>query len=668
MPIPRGPGRRELQSLSLVGGFAGRRDKSDNCPWRFDAVCHMITPRDSDNYSASSHEFNYNTDELSASSTECNTEMESGWDTDSEHIETHGIKSLEGNRLINLPALTNALENIATCKHCMRRSNRKSFESFLSFCAEETKNFKRTLDGMSLIDKLVAYERNFDVSFLFDKWVKYHQNDIEQEAKPLVISELTYGLASEINITCTKCITDSRFKKHQATIHPEKTAKYMDTNSELCQYAINLQFCFALQSMGVGGEHAAILTAFLDLQESQKWPRQFSVLEKFTNAVVESVKCNTQEEATEEKVIATMDLPNDSVPQFLLEAAHPLRRVQASFDMGWQVRSSGGKYGSPTGHGLLIGAISKKVMDSVIFNKKCGVCTKYKNQRGSTQDIRTHLCVKNYDGSSKSMEAAALTKMLTRMPEEKSVSICTIISDDDSNGRAKARRVENGGELPNHVEEPTFFADPSHRKRVFARPIYNLASLPMKKSAVTKGLAAHLKYCYGACVKRNRHLPAQELSTKVFNILEHICGEHKYCDSAWCYDKKATEEGKLYCAPADHRLDRMKHPDTYNQLKEIFQQYASVRMMQYCNHPYDTQTNEALNQSIANVSPKSVCYSSLISLYSRIALVIGTHNQGYKKFYNNLFSELGITMSLLLSNYLERKDEKKGKKKVPTEV
>jgi hypothetical protein len=40
--------------------------------------------------------------------------------------------------------------------------------------------------------------------------------------------------------------------------------------------------------------------------------------------------------------------------------------------MGWQVRSSGGKYRSSTGHAVLIGAWSKKVLDSVVFNKKLG--------------------------------------------------------------------------------------------------------------------------------------------------------------------------------------------------------------------------------------------------------------------------------------------------------
>jgi hypothetical protein len=155
------------------------------------------------------------------------------------------------------------------------------------------------------------------------------------------------------------------------------------------------------------------------------------------------------------------------------------------------------------------------------------------------ENLKQHCCVKNYEGTSKGMEATALVKMLIRMPEEKGVSICTIISDDDPNGQAKVQHVENGGLLPVNVEELTFYVDPSHRKRVFARAIYNLANAPVKTSNVTKGLAAHLKNDYGACVKHYRHLSAQELSIKAYNILEHVCGFHDMGNESWCYDKKA---------------------------------------------------------------------------------------------------------------------------------
>jgi ribosomal protein L37AE/L43A len=238
------------------------------------------------------------------------------------------------------------------------------------------------------------------------------------------------------------------------------------------------------------------------------------------------------------------------------EAAHlPIPRIMASFDMDWQVRSSGRKYGSCTGHAMLIGAHSRKIMDSIVYNKRCTICNKHKQRRIETgQIVKKHECMKNYDGTSKSMKAAALVSMLCHTPQEKGVSIKAIISDDDSNGRKKAQHIDRGGQLPTHVEEPKFFADPSHRKRVFARAIYNLANASMKVSRVTKGLASHIKFCYGACIKWYWHLPADELSAKAWNVLEHISGKHEGCCESFCYDKKVQMLNVPYRPPADHRI------------------------------------------------------------------------------------------------------------------
>jgi hypothetical protein len=76
--------------------------------------------------------------------------------------------------------------------------------------------------------------------------------------------------------------------------------------------------------------------------------------------------------------------------------------------------------------------------------------------------------------------------MLVRLPEKGGVSICTIISDDNSNGRVKARNISNRGQLPAVVEEPKFLANPSHQKKVLARAIYNLASAPKRLSTLQR--------------------------------------------------------------------------------------------------------------------------------------------------------------------------------------
>jgi ribosomal protein L37AE/L43A len=111
------------------------------------------------------------------------------------------------------------------------------------------------------------------------------------------------------------------------------------------------------------------------------------------------------------------------VLQNRLEEELPVHRIEVSYDMGWQVRSSGGKYGSRTGYGLLIGARTKKVLDSTVFNKKCTLCTRQYSQTGSYENIKKHNCTMNYQGTSKSMEAEALVQMLQRAPEKSNVSI-----------------------------------------------------------------------------------------------------------------------------------------------------------------------------------------------------------------------------------------------------
>jgi len=637
---------RELGSLVTAGGVSGRRPIREEPEWNFNCGyhCSVITPADAmadDSTVGSSFESMLDTDSYD----DCSSDAAS-------HEGMTRPRIMEGNRLIPLQSLVSTIQEYTVCHHCAQAKTDRLFEEFLLYCEHTVTEVMRQTMNRSLEWQLRVLKEELNIRKMHNDWsVRQKAANAQTEVKKLDIRHNTYGLATSLEIHCPTC-------KSSGKIMAKKRREFFG-RSDLCHYDINVKYCTALQLMGVGGEHAAIMAAFLDLPEAHKWPRQFSVLEKHLFKYLDRIKEESQILAAEEEVEETL-IDNDNVVlQTYLERDTPIHRVDASFDMGWQVRSSGGKYGSSTGHALLIGARTKKVLDSVIFNKKCGICTKHEKRTGSVDNVRKHICVKNFDGSSKSMEAAALGKMLMRVPQQKGISICSITSDDDSNARAKARHETNGGLLPLTIEEPKFRADPSHRKRVFAKGIYNLANAPVKVSTVTKGLAAHLKYCYGACVKRYRHLSAAELSQKVYNILDHITDNHENCHESWCYNKKATIQNKTYTAPADHRIDRNKHSMAYEQLKKIFDVYASVDQMGYCNHTFDTQTNEALNQSIANVAPKSVCYSSTTSLNGRIALVIGIHNYGHLPFITSYFDMVGVTVGNSLAGFLEKKTETK---------
>jgi hypothetical protein len=80
-------------------------------------------------------------------------------------------------------------------------------------------------------------------------------------------------------------------------------------------------------------------------------------LEKFTHSEIDMIKIKSQEMCTKDEV-------NQAIQEDGERAHLPIPRITASFDMGCQVRSSDVKYGSCTGHAMLIGAHSHKIMDS----------------------------------------------------------------------------------------------------------------------------------------------------------------------------------------------------------------------------------------------------------------------------------------------------------------
>jgi hypothetical protein len=126
----------------------------------------------------------------------------------------------------------------------------------------------------------------FNVRSLFQQWDSQHKS--HTTSSDLVVRELTYGLATTLEFTCKRCsvlgVSDRRgWKNHCAQAQPIKSTTIEKSKSNLCQFDINIRYCLALQFMGVGSEHAAILASFLDLPEPYKWPRQFSVLQKNTH-------------------------------------------------------------------------------------------------------------------------------------------------------------------------------------------------------------------------------------------------------------------------------------------------------------------------------------------------------------------------------------------------
>ena len=204
-----------------------------------------------------------------------------------------------------------------------------------------------------------------------------------------------------------------------------------------------------------------------------------------------------------------------------------------------------------------MGAQTGKIIDAVILSLKCAICNQYNNQ-----NVPLHKCSKNFEGSSKSMEAEGALQLCIKA-HNRSYNIGVIVSDDDSTMRAVLRhshtdktnkdanykwprnsktniKVKDTGRLPLHIPEPTFYADPSHRTKIVAKKFFALKTMGKTKSEITMADCLRMKKYHGYFLKQNRHKTKEEFAKAAKAPLEHLFDNHEFCGS-WCQRKKKKE-------------------------------------------------------------------------------------------------------------------------------
>ena len=148
----------------------------------------------------------------------------------------------------------------------------------------------------------------------------------------------------------------------------------------------------------------------------------------------------------------------------------------------------------------------------VLYSKACRKCDSAENKR---EEAEEHECPKNFEGSSKSMEASAILKMVEDAHYNRFFIIDAIVSDDDSTMRAVLKHPRIGvrgqflktskGKLDEEIPEPSFLADPSHRIKVVAKHIFYIVNdSKAQRCGFTRADALRLKKDWGYMIKKNR--------------------------------------------------------------------------------------------------------------------------------------------------------------------
>jgi hypothetical protein len=150
-------------------------------------------------------------------------------------------------------------------------------------------------------------------------------------------------------------------------------------------FDLNMRLLLAMQQIGGGGSEAIVLGAMLDLCPS-------ALANQFTT--MEEDFCLMQQRVGMEQLEDNLKLERS----FLVVDEDGEIGLDVSGDTRWDKRGTGSNYNSDSGYHLITGNKTKRVLTACPISCRCGKCELKK-------DHPNELCPKNYDGSSKGMEA-----------------------------------------------------------------------------------------------------------------------------------------------------------------------------------------------------------------------------------------------------------------------
>lgn len=116
-----------------------------------------------------------------------------------------------------------------------------------------------------------------------------------------------------------------------------------------------------------------------------------------------------------------------------------------------------------------------------------------------------------------------------------------IISDDDSTMRLHCTNITNGVKLQNNVLQPSFSADPNHRRKVTAKPIFVMIYTTKDLNICKKLDALRIKRYTRYYIRQNRTKPLPVFIDNVKAPVEHLFNDHTWCDTSWYWAKDVKD-------------------------------------------------------------------------------------------------------------------------------
>ena len=478
------------------------------------------------------------------------------------------------------------------------------------------------------------------------------------------------------------------------TVHDSNNDNYERSTD----YAINVLYVLGMMCNGDGSPEAAKLLGLLGLpNDTTMEGRSFHIIEERIGPIIRGLANEIMLENLTEEVRLSVSYEADFLAwkQSIDKTGPPIHpdrypRITASNDTAWQQKGSGKSHNSPSGHSVIFGHHVRKPLVYRVTSKRCNLCDSYfrKHTEATPQDVPPHDCCHNHNGSSGQMEPDCCLEEAVALYDDFQCVVHRLCCDDDSSVRADCRwsnevwlanqppgtklplvkkkvGVNKGqlqerpdkGKLPEHVPEPTFVADPNHRRKQLTGDLIALDTKTVAmRHTMTRMDSTRIGKNFGYMARNLRNLSPDQCVDSAKAVLEHHFDCHEYC-GPWCRRKDETDEQKQ----AGQRFYRNKEKDgkLYALLQNIVGNYTSLERLTEIAHGMDTNCCEAFNNLMTWHAPKNKVYCGSRSLWNRVCLCIGVASVGVLPYFTRLFKKLGIRMTPNVLNYLEVKHRSK---------
>ena len=269
-----------------------------------------------------------------------------------------------------------------------------------------------------------------------------------------------------------------------------------------------------------------------------------------------------------------------------------------------------------------------------------------------------HLCLKNWTGSSTSMETDIIVEAFTRSIEIHGIRYTSLVGDGDSSVTKKLQTVKPCGNVPIQKIECS-----NHLLRNYSN---NLKQLPSKRYS-SKGLEVpiflrqllknnlqRLRVAVECAVKHRRqeNVPFQNqsesLKKDIENSICHVFGEHSRCDTYFCHGTKDNEK---------NFIPEMKTCGLYNDILSF-----ANRLIYNSRSLLKNMTNnmaECYNSVVAKfIGGKRVDYSKRGSYFTRCHAAGISFNEGPK--YHSILQKAitGKSPGKYTKSFVQKKERK----------